>query len=284
MSPEGFGRWGVRPSDLRSVVAAIVGAALGLTSQSAVPQLQGQTAVTDPPGVHVERVAPSMIYVSVSRQDLTLERLIGQARHIVAAYASNWTGRIGFFTSRQAARTFTMNLLVDLPPDLTESSRHFLAMYEVENEKEYLTVFPFGFFADFKHVRVPVDGSQVPPCGFQLAARCLLRLDTIGAPASTPNGTVTLQARATRQGKLERLRLIETQSDQPKQRDHLVRAALENAKTWWLESSRTEQDVRITYVFGDRRQIANVGGFELMLEASNHVTLFATVSNIQTSR
>jgi TonB family protein len=238
------------------VVSVIVGTGLSLTTQLYAVELAAQASLPDPKGGRVERIVANSIYVSVDRDDVTLAKLVEQARELRAANASGWRGFIAFFTSRYAAQTFTMNDLVDPPPRYKESAREFLAFYEVETGREFLTVFPFGDYREFEVARVPIDGVRLPQCEFRLAARCLFRLDTMESAAGM-TGTVTLEARATRKGKLERLRVVDSSSEQSKQDEQLARAALANAKSWWLDPSRSEQDVRITYVFGAATIVPN---------------------------
>jgi hypothetical protein len=237
----------------------------------------GQSSTADPPGVHVERVAPSMIFVAVDRKDLALAELLGWARQIRAANPSHRSGRIGFFTSRRAARTFTMNSVVDPPPHLAESSREFLAMYDLENGMEYLTVFPFGYRADFKYVRVPIESAKRPHCGFHVAERCLLSLDPLRRDETGVVGSVVLEARTTRAGKLERIRVAVQRDSESEQQDRLARIALANAKTWLLESGQEQQVLRITYSFGNAVAQKNSGSPELALNAPGGVKIFAEV-------
>lgn len=263
----------------------IVGAGLSLTTELYDVQLAAQASLPDPKGARVERIVGNFIYVSVDRDDVTLAKLVEQARELRAANAPGWSGLIGFFTSRHAAQTFTVNALIDPPPRLKESSREFLALYEVQSGKELLTMLPFGLYLGFDEVGVPIDGVRLPQCEFQLAARCLFRLDTMESAAGM-TGTVTLEARATRRGKLERLRVVDPPNEQAKQeREQLVRSALANARSWWLDPSRSEQDVRITYLFGDATGVSTpVGGFELMLTAPGNVRILAAASNTQIGR
>ena len=218
-----------------------------------------------------------MIYVSVDKDDLTLARLITHARRIRAANAAEFKGRIGFFTSRRAARTFTMNLAVEPPPHFAQSSREFLAMYDVENDKEYVTRFLLGFFADFKYVRVPIEGAERPHCGFHVAQRCLLSLDPLRRDEIGVVGSVVLDARTTREGKLERIRVAVARDGVSEQQERLVRIALANAKTWLLESGQEQQDLRITYSFGNAVTQRKSGSPELALNAPGGVRIFAEV-------
>jgi hypothetical protein len=275
----------VRRSSLLRVVAVITVAGLSLTTQLYGVQLAAQASLPDPKGARVERVVGNFIYVSVDRDDVTLAKLVEQARELRAANVSNWSGLIGFFTSRYAAQTFTVNALVDPPARLNESQREFFALYRVETGKEFLTMKPFGDYLGFDVVRIPIDGVRLPQCEFQLAARCLFRLDTMESAVGL-TGTVTLEAHATRRGKLERLRVVDSFNEPSNQeREQLVRSALANARSWWLDPSRSEQDIRITYVFGGATVASNpVGGFELMLNAPGNVRILAAASNTQSGR
>jgi len=257
-------------------IAAMVGAVLSVTSPFAALQLYGQSRITDPPGARIERVLPSMIYVSVDRDALALASLIAQARQIRAANASDFKGRIGFFTSRRAARTFTMSLVGELPPDLAKSSREFLAFYDVENETEFLSVFPFGFHTDFKYARVRIEGAELPPCGFHVARRCLLRVDPFAREDAGLVGRVVLEARIRRDGKLDRFRVDAARNGESKQAERLVRVVLANVKTWWLESASEPQDVRITYIFGNTTD-ESFSNPELTLNAPGGVKILAAV-------
>jgi hypothetical protein len=284
MSPEGFGRGAARRSSLLWMVAVIVCAGLNLPMQPHDVQLAAQASVPDPKDARVERIVGNFIYVGVDRDEVTLAKLVEQARELRAANASGWNGLIGFFTSRYAAQTFTLNAFIDPPPRLKESSREFLAWYAVETGKELLSILPFGYYAEFEVARVPIDGVRLPRCEFQLAARCLFRLDTMESAAGM-TGTVTLEARATRQGKLDRLRVVDSPSEQSKPDEQLVRAALANARSWWLDPSRSEQDVRITYVFGAATAVSNpAGAFELTLRAPGDVRILAAASAARVGR
>jgi hypothetical protein len=172
-----------------------------------------------------------------------------------------------------------MSLAVEPPPHFTESSREFLAFHEVEDGKEYLTVHPFGFFVDFKDVRVPIGSPGTPRCGYHVAARCLLALGTLGSVAKTIRGSVTVEGRITQQGKLDRIRVVEARAEQADQREQLVRAVQANAKTWWLESAAGSDGVRITYLFGNAETAPVSIPLELALETPDHVRISATVLN-----
>jgi hypothetical protein len=268
-------RWTVLPSSARCVTAIFFGAVFGLAG----PQLHGQTRPSDTPGVHVERVDASMIYVSVANRNLTIAQLIRWARQVQAANQADWRGRIGFFTSKRAARTFTTSLAVEPPPHFTESSREFLAFHQVEDGKEYLTVQPFGFFVDFKDVQVPIGSSQTPLCGYHLAGRCLLGMETLGSVAKAIKGSVTVEGRIARRGKLEGIRVVEARAEQANQREQLVRAVQANAKTWWLESAAGNDSVRITFLFGNAEAAPVFVAPELALETPDHVRILASASN-----
>jgi len=255
------------------VAAILLGAAFGL----AAPPVHGQPRPSDPPGVHVERVDASMIYVSVAKRDLTMAQLLRWAREIQAADKTDWRGRIAFFTSKRAARRFTTS--PEPPPDLAESSRDFLAFHLVEDGKESLTVYPFGFFAAFNEVRVPIGSTEAPLCGYHLASRCLLKMASLGSAANALRGSVTIEGRVTQRGKLEGIRVAEARAEEATAREQLVRAAQANAKTWWLESAGRNDRVRITFLFGNADAAPPSSAPELALETPDHVKISATSSN-----
>jgi hypothetical protein len=90
-------------------------------------------------------------------------------------------------------------------------------------------------------------------------------------------GSVVLEARTTRAGKLERIRVAVQRDSESEQQDRLARIALANAKTWLLESGQEQQVLRITYSFGNAVAQKNSGSPELALNAPGGVKIFAEV-------
>jgi hypothetical protein len=84
-------------------------------------------------------------------------------------------------------------------------------------------------------------------------------------------GTVTLTGRISRDGAMTHIRVNSAKASPADRRDRLVRLAIANLKTWWVEPAPREETFRITYTSGIDAFFPERGPFDLRLDMPNQI-------------
>jgi hypothetical protein len=199
--------------------------------------------------------------LSIRPDDVTLEKLVCLAQTLQKQHElwKNWG--VFIFTSDEAAKSF-------VPPNGSAPGDHLQdlrARANIGNGNLSLTIMPIGYATPYfavtplgsvgetiynTRIDLPIRGSA--HCRLEMNSRCLLALDPPSYPKEAlkarASGKVVLTGAVGRDGKVTAT--IESAGGrQSAESDPLVRAALENLKSWWLEPLRRQDTFRITYSY-----------------------------------
>lgn len=117
--------------------------------------------------------------------------------------------------------------------------------------KNCLEVTPLGLQSGESYTtRIELPVTRKAHCRLELGSRCVLALDPLQYPKDALrdrlSGMVTLAGQVNRDGTVTGVHVVKPQTALP---DRLVREAIKNLETWWVEPSPRQDKIRITYSY-----------------------------------
>jgi TonB family protein len=205
-----------------------------------------------------------MMNISLSIDDFAPARLVCLAESLKQRYSDRRQISVLMFSSHAGARHFTAPFRA---PDVGRSTNwglqhHAGYLFDAGTKEDAVIIAPFGdpephFAFGERHssfnTRIDLPVPVVPPCTLELSDRCLLALDRVGYPRAAlqakVSGTVTMEAAITREGKVRDVRTAGRAVRPSESENLLVKAALQNLRTWRFESGRDQIPFRIVYSY-----------------------------------
>jgi TonB family protein len=136
------------------------------------------------------------------------------------------------------------------------SNLHAVYSYDADKRDEHLDISPFGSAVAYRgphDTKIDLPAPAKPHCHYEIADRCLLALDDISYPGEAlqakVSGTVTLTGIVGRDGRMTRIQVAEASSSVSEEKQLFVREAVNNLRTWRLESAAQRDAIRITYSY-----------------------------------
>lgn len=221
--------------------------------------------------------------VSVPPADFTLPKVacLGRTLRMKAGPAFP-AGGILVFDSESAAAAF------DLSGERvsgTSSYSHLRATYAWSPTGESLKIHLRGYGHGDKYDNVVDLTSKEYRCADSVANRCLLAIDQMPDPESSPtlrlNGSLTIAGRIGRDGRISGTRVVMNDVESTLQRTKLENAVRNHLRTWWIEPSTRVDQVSISYYSGGALERAAIGT-ELALDLPDQIAIRA--SALQTRR
>ena len=195
-----------------------------------------------------------MMNISIGISDFAPKRLICLASALRQRYSDRREVSILIFSSYAAAENFTHPFGGDSFKPRTNWSLddHGTYFFNAETGQEYIEIMPLGQNRSFM-TRINLPVTTPPPCTLEMAGRCLLALNDVGYPwdalKTKSSGTITLEGSIDPSGILEHVGVVAIDVHPAESQRLLVDAAIQNLKTWRLESAGRRDRVRIVYSY-----------------------------------
>jgi hypothetical protein len=245
------------------------------------------SAECKPPQFRQANSSAPGITVSLDRRDLTLDNLVCLAQRLKKEFGdSRGYLYLSVFDSPRAAEDFRFSPMIEVSAANRGSYAHLRASYLFDSEKgqEHLYIHPQGFAGALFDYDSTIDlpAAAQPHCRFELSGRCLLKFDEMPDPEPSPTirltGAVTLTGRVSRDGDMTHIRVDSAEASPADRKDRLVRAAIANLKTWWVEPASREDTFRITFASGIDAFFPERGPFDLRIDMPNQIWITADAS------
>ncbi len=246
-----------------------------------------------PPAYRVGQVfedsqSAALLAISIRGQDFAPERLVCLASVLRQRYGGRQAIDILIFSDHEAAsRWLPVQLEYDSsnPADAKLHSQqwqarqlHGLYSLDAMTHEEYVLLKPWGYEAPLPYdTRIDLPAVTVPKCRLELSGRCVLILDVITYPETAyrarVSGTVTLAGTISRDGRITHVTTAQ-RDGVPNPPDALSQAALENIRTWRLESRPRDDSFRVAYSYVIDSSLA-AGQIDVQFGLPNNITVKA---------
>lgn len=212
------------------------------------------------------------VHIALQRSDFTVAKLVCLAQSVTLQSATGERPPIFIFDSASAAGEYQPQRY-HFTPTTAASFRHLRALVDrrATDGHEILIITPFGFrdVGDYDTI-IELPPTTAPRCRLALDSRCLIALEPVANQGETQSlkftGNVTLSGIVSREGGVTRISVDEANSSSAEGKAWLVREAMNNLRTWWLEAAPREGSVRVTYNFGTGVSPTVSEGVELFIE------------------
>ena len=208
---------------------------------------------------------PPVYTVSIALSDFTPVRLVCLAAQLKREHRRERHFAVFVFSSHEAAKcyhgpfdigdfegTFRSQKEANCFSAAWSSRQlHAVYSYHYDDESEYLQLGPFGLDGGDQRgiTRIDLPTTTLSPCMFNVAGRCVITMEFPWAVTypDASSGSVTLTARFTREGVVRDINVAEVRDMATGNETAIVRAAVDNLKSWRVEPAQREDTLRITY-------------------------------------
>jgi hypothetical protein len=191
--------------------------------------------------------------ISVNVQDFTPNKLACLARSLKEHYRGRNRVIVSIFSS-QAAATYLVSAVLPPEPDAEDyemfKQLHASYVFRTDIHDDYVLLMPDPMIdnaASPINTKIDLSTATIPPCQLQINARCLLEFDHIDLVGHEATSTVTLTAEIERSGSVSDVQVVGTDKNSSNAQQAFADFAAHNLKSWWFESSRNKDGIRIVY-------------------------------------
>ena len=196
------------------------------------------------------------LHISIGVQDFAPQRLICLAQELRRRYQDRARIDVLIFTNHAASRKWIVPASEGIPEQSRWNSYfHGAYYYDAAAHEEYIRIDPDPLQATSDSrlsTRINLAATGAPHCRVQAGGRCLLVLPYIWPyqgeySDQKASGSVTLSGKVAGNGKVGKVRAIESRLTSDEEGDFFKSTAIQNLKAWRFESASHTDVIQVTY-------------------------------------